>query len=85
MEFVNYAQLGILVVIIALLITQKVVINKGMMVEAHYSATQRLAIGITIAAIPFIWGILSNQYFMVLLGIGMGVACYRRKSWYKFK
>lgn len=85
MEFVNYAQLGILVVIIALLIAQKVVIEKGMMVEAHYSAKQRLANASIIAAIPFIWGILSNQYFMVLLGIGMGVACYRRESWYKFK
>jgi len=85
MEFFNPIQLVILVLIIALLIAQKIAVNKGKLVEAHYSATQRLSIAISIATIPSIWGILTEQYFIIVLGILMGVICYQRKSWYKFK
>ncbi|MEP0176887.1 MAG: hypothetical protein ABJH28_13975 [Paraglaciecola sp.] len=85
MEFINPIQLVILVVIIALLIAQKVAINRGMLVEAHYSANQRLSIAIFIAVIPSVWGIVTNQYFIVVLGVVIGVICYQIKSWYKLK
>lgn len=85
MELFNPIQSVILVVIIALLIAQKIAINKGMLVEVYYSANQRLSIAISIAAIPSVWGGATNQYFIVVLGVVMGVICYQRKSWYKFQ
>lgn len=85
MEFFNPIQLVIVAVIIALLIAQKVALKKGKLVEVSYSANQRLSIAISIAAIPFILGVLTNLYFIVVLGVVMGVTCYKRKAWYKFK
>ncbi|MEO9946095.1 hypothetical protein [Paraglaciecola sp.] len=85
MEFFNPIQLIILVLIIALLITQKIAINKGLLVQAYYSSNQRLSIAISVAAIPCIFAVLVNQYLIVVFGIAMGIVCYQRKSWYKFK
>lgn len=85
MELFNPIQLIIIAVIIVLLVAQKVAVDKGKLVEASYSKTQRLSIAISIAAIPFIWGLLTNQYFIIVLGVVMGVICYKRKAWYKFK
>ncbi|GAB2704572.1 hypothetical protein Q4574_05280 [Aliiglaciecola sp. 3_MG-2023] len=85
MEFINFVQLIILALIIVLLLAQKIAIKKGMLVEVNYSEKHRLSIALTIGAIPLVWGIMTEQYFVFTLGIAMGFICYQKKSWYKLK
>lgn len=85
MELFNPIQLIIIAVIIVLLVAQKIAINKGLLVQAYYSTNKRLSIAISVAAIPCIFAILIDQCFIVVFGVVIGIVCYQRKSWYKFK
>lgn len=88
MEHISTIQLVIPLIIMAALILQYFAIKRGTFVPVVYSKNQRMRAAIIVAAPMIVFGIIVNTVytpFIVIFGIGLGYACFARKTWYKLK
>ncbi|MFT2090960.1 hypothetical protein [Paraglaciecola sp. 2405UD69-4] len=85
MEYFNLLQIILLLVIILALIGQLYVVQKGMLVPVNYTNKQKVLAGVVAAAPIVVWGAISNNYPLMIFGVVIGFACYKKNIWYKFK
>ena len=84
-DWINPYQIVVLLVILVMLGLQYWAKARGLLVEIHYTPKQRLHHAILMGLIPAFTGILHDNFYFILLGVTVGIICYRRKQWYKVK
>jgi hypothetical protein len=85
MEHFNLLQLILLLVIILTLVGQYYAIQRGKLVPVNYTKNQKVLAGVVASAPIVFWGAISNNYPLIIFGLCIGFACYKKKMWYKFK
>jgi hypothetical protein len=85
MEYFNLSQIIILLIIILALVGQYYATQKGKLVPVNYTNNQKVVAGVFASAPIVFWGVVSSNYPLIFFGLCIGFACYKKKTWHKFK